>query len=74
VKCLTQKSTDLGDAFVHIRPIRLVDDLPGIWVLGVVCNIIIHEHNNVLVLQASTLQDLVCMAYISLPTKQTTKF
>jgi len=37
-----------------------------IWILQIMCNIIIHEHNSVLILQASFLQYLVCVAHISL--------
>ncbi len=52
---------------VDITTFRVVDDSAWVWIFWVMCNIVIHEHNDVLILQASFLQYLVCVAHISLP-------
>jgi hypothetical protein len=56
----------LGNSIVDIAALRVVDDGARIWILDIMCNIVIHEHNDVLVLHTSLSQYLICVADISL--------
>jgi hypothetical protein len=55
----------LGNSIVDIAALRVVDDGAWIWILDIMCNIVIHEHNDVLVLHTSLSQYLICVAEIS---------
>lgn len=56
----------LWDSSIDISTLGVIDDDTGPWILRVVCNIIIHEDNDVLVLEAALLHNLVGVADICL--------
>jgi len=61
-------SVILRDAGIHIRAVRLVDDLTLLGVLSIVSDIILHHDNDVVVRDAHLVDDLISVANISLVT------
>lgn len=59
-------SVVLGHASVHIRAVRLVDDVALVGVLAAVGDVVVHHHNNVRVRNTMCMQHLICVAHISL--------
>ena len=51
---------------VNIFALRMVDDDSRPWVFRAFGDIIVHKHHDVLILEASLLQDLVGVAHIRL--------
>jgi len=61
-------SVIVGDARVHIRTVRLVDDLTLLGILVVVSDIILHHDDDVLIGNTHLVDNLISMADISLVT------
>lgn len=57
---------DLGNSLINIIAIWLIDDDTRSRIFWVECNIVVHKHNDVLILESTFLQYLICMTYISL--------
>ena len=67
-----RKETNLWNSLVNIITMRTVNNDSRPRVLFVESNVVIHENNNVFILNAAFLQDLIRMTYISLKHKHKT--
>lgn len=56
----------LGNPSIDIATLGMVDDDTGPRILRAMCDVIVHEDNNVLILESSLLHDLVRMADVRL--------
>lgn len=56
----------LGNPSINIATLGMVDDDTGPRILRAMCDVIVHEDNNVLILESSLLHDLVRMADVRL--------
>lgn len=67
------QQTYLGHAMINIWTVRFVEYFPGVRIVFTVGYIIVHEDHYILIFQAPSLQDLIRMANISLPSPLVTK-
>lgn len=65
--CCVDTGVVLEDAFVHIRAVRGVDDGAGERVVGLVIrNVVLVNHNNLIVWNSTTLDNLVSVINVGL--------
>lgn len=56
----------LWNPSVDITTLGMVDDDTGPWILRAVCDVVIHEDDDVLILESALLHDLVSVADVRL--------